>query len=303
MAPVEQSVLGPEPRVRVRGRMKPTVSHVQTSDGVKLALHRFSGEARQECPILLTHGTFSNGQVCAKLAEYLAEHGFDCWVLELRGHGQSERGNVNADFERLAVFDVQAGFQGVLQATGKEHLFLLAHSGGGLVFLMHLARNPEARKRVRGLVTLGSQATEAAATLRGKVSATRIMLINNLAGPARRRLLGLGPEDEFQGIVNQWFRWNWRRRWLGNDGFDYLEAAKSIAIPTLCFAGAGDRYIAPVPGCRRIYEALGGSDKQFVVCGKASGFSEDYDHARIIASRPAREEIWPRILDWLLQRG
>ncbi len=168
---------------------------------------------------------------------------------------------------------------------------------------MYIARNPEAREMVRALVTLGSQATEAAATLRGKVSATRIMLINKLAGPARRRLLGLGPEDDFRGIVNQWFRWNWRRRWLGNDGVDYLEAAKSIAVPTLCFEGAGDRDIAPVPGCRLIYEALGGNDKQFVVCGRASGFSEDSDHARIIASRAARHEIWPRILDWRRQRG
>jgi len=128
------------------------------------------------------------------------------------------------------------------------------------------------------------------------------MLINNLAGPARRRLLGFGPEDEFRGVVNQWFRWNWRRRWLGNDGFDYLEAAKGITVPTLWFAGTADRYIAPVRGCRRIYEALGSSDKEFVECGKASGFSEDYDHTRIIASRPARHEIWPWILRWLLQR-
>ena len=72
----------------------------------------------------------------------------------------------------------------------------MAHSGGGRVFLMYIARNPEAREMVRALVTLGSQATEAAATLRGRVSATRIMLINKLAGPARRRLLGLGPEDD-----------------------------------------------------------------------------------------------------------
>ncbi|PYO17367.1 MAG: esterase, partial [Candidatus Rokuibacteriota bacterium] len=118
--------------------------------------------------------------MCAGLAGFLADHGFDCWVLELRGHGQSERGHVNADFERFAMFDVPAGFQAVLRATGKEQVFLVAHSGGGLVFVMYLARNPEARERVRGLVTLASQATEAGATLRGRANATRIMLINNL---------------------------------------------------------------------------------------------------------------------------
>jgi hypothetical protein len=36
------------------------------------------------------------------------------------------------------------------------------------------------------------------------------------------------------------------------------------------------------------------------VCGTAEGFSEDFGHARIIASRAAQREIWPRIKDWLV---
>lgn len=302
---IAQRAPSSEPRVRERERTKPTVVRVRTDDGVSLALHRFPGCGAiwQDHPVLLTHGTFSNGKVCAGLAEYLAGYGFDCWVLELRGHGESERGSVNADFERLAMFDVPAGFHAVLRATEKQQVFLLAHSGGGFVLAMYLARHPEVREQVRGLVTLASQTTEAPATLRGRLNATRIMLVNNLAGPARHRLLAFGPEDEFPAIVNQWFRWNWSGRWLGNDGFDYLDAVKSITIPTLWFAGTGDRYIAPASGCRRICEAFGSADKQFVECGKATGFSEDYDHPRIIVSRPARQEIWPRILQWLLVHG
>src|SRR2546428_764740 len=238
--PVEQGALGSETGVRERGRMKPAGVHVRTDDGVELALHRVSGAVWQGCPVLLTHGTFSNGQVCAGLAGFLADHGFDCWVLELRGHGQSERGHVNADFERFAMFDVRAGFQAVLRATGKEQVFLVAHSGGGLVCVMYLARNPEARERVRGLVTLASQATEAGATLRGRANATRIMLINNLAGPARRRLLGFGPEDEFRGVVNQWFRWNWPglARWLPQCTYPAVAARSGVLLQ--CSPGTGE---------------------------------------------------------------
>src|SRR5256712_3961787 len=190
---VEQDAFGSETRVRERGRMKPAGVHVRTDDGVELALHRVSGAVWQGCPVLLPHGTFSNGQVCAVLAGFLADHGFDCWVLELRGHGQSERGHINADFERFAMFDVRAGFQAVLRATGKEQVFLVAHSGGGLVFVMYLGRNPEARERGRGLVTLASQATEAGATLRGRRTRARVMRIKNLSGPALLRLFGFGP--------------------------------------------------------------------------------------------------------------
>src|SRR2546422_9457618 len=75
---VEQDALGSETRVRERGRMKPAGVHVRTDDGVELALHRVSGAVWQACPVLLTHGTFSNGQVCAGLAGFLADHGFDC---------------------------------------------------------------------------------------------------------------------------------------------------------------------------------------------------------------------------------
>ena len=57
---------------------------------------------------------------------------------------------------------------GVLQATGKEHVFLVAHGGGGLAVLMYIAHNPEARERVRALVTLRSEATEQRQRCEGK---------------------------------------------------------------------------------------------------------------------------------------
>ena len=58
--------------------------------------------------------------------------------------------------------------QGVLQATGKEQVFLVAHGGGGLAVLMYIAHNPEARERVRALVTLRSETTEQRQRREGK---------------------------------------------------------------------------------------------------------------------------------------
>jgi len=64
---------------------------VVAADGVELALTRFSADSGAGVPVLLTHGTFSNGAICSRLGAYLAGHGFDSWVLELRGRGQSQR--------------------------------------------------------------------------------------------------------------------------------------------------------------------------------------------------------------------
>lgn len=48
---------------------------------------------------------------------------------------------------------------------------------------------------------------------------------------------------------------------------------------------------------------LGSQDKRLVICGTSTGFAEDYGHTRIIASRTARQEIWPVILGWMRDRA
>jgi oxygen-independent coproporphyrinogen-3 oxidase len=275
---------------------------VITSDGVELSLLRFARNVQWNVPILLTHGTLSNALVCARLASSLADQGFDAWILEWRGHGQSARGDARPDFQYLADFDVPAGIAAVQQATQRKEIFLVGHSGGGLVFLMHLARQREKSAFVRGIVTIASQATEAGHTWRDKAKIASFAAVNNTLGHLPGPMLGLGPENEWREVMNQWFRWNLSRRWLARAEFDYAQALGEIDVPLLCLADAGDRFIAPVRGCLRLYETVGSRDKRFVLCGKSDGFSEDYDHTRIIASRAADQEIWPIISEWLRKR-
>lgn len=156
--------VAPESRfIAPRQRLSPELAWYRepASDHVELSLLRIRGEVWHDAPVLLTHGTFSNAQTCARLATYLADNGFDCWILELRGHGRSEVGPVHPDFERFSEFDVPAALGAVRQHTQQKRLFWIGHSGGGLVSLMYLARHPEACGQVGGIVTLASQATDA----------------------------------------------------------------------------------------------------------------------------------------------
>lgn len=283
--------------------LTPTRYRVMTVDGIELALTRFGGERTRPCPVVLTHGTFSNGRICQRLAGYLAEHGFDCWVLELRGRGESQGTIRNPTFEDFGLLDVPPALEAVRTHSGRRRLFLVGHSGGGLAFLMHLARVPAARAGVVGLVMLASQATEAGSTLGGRLLLGAGWAAETLLGYTPGRAVRLGPENEPKGILRQWFQWNRARRWTGWDGFDYLDALPEVEVPTLCLAGVKDRYIAPVRGCRRVFDALGARDKEWVLCGRSAGFSENYGHARIIASRAAQREVWPRIRDWLVARS
>jgi predicted alpha/beta hydrolase len=283
------------------GRAAGTPYRTVTEDGVDLALTRFAGSGTRAVPVLLTHGTFSNGGICARFAAYLAEHGFDAWVLDLRGHGESQRTVPKPDFEAFGLFDVPAAMEAVRMATGRRDVCLVGHSGGGLAFLMHLTRRPAVQKDVLGLVTLASQATDACATMRGRLIVLGSRLATNVLGYTPGPAWRLGPENEAKGVLETWFRWNRTGRWTGHDGFDYLAALKEVTVPTWCLAGAGDHVIAPVRGCRKLFDALGSPSKRFTVCARAEGFSEDFGHARIVASRAAQREIWPRIREWLAQ--
>ena len=282
--------------------VKPELHRIVAADGVELGLTRYSNGASRGGPVLLTHGTFSNGSICSRLAAYLSAEGYDAWVLELRGRGAS-RDIARPTFEAFGLLDVPAAIEAVRACTGQRRLFLVGHSGGGLAFLMHLARRPAERASVRGLVMLASQATEACATLSGQLMVGFGWVAESVLGYSPGRALRLGPENEPKGILHQWMRWNRSGRWTGTDGFDYLGALTDISVPTLCFAGAGDRYTAPARGCRRLYDALGGEDKAWILCARSEGFSEDYGHTRIVASRAAQREVWPRIKEWLVQRS
>jgi len=165
---------------------------------------------------------------------------------------------------------------------------------------MHLARRPAAQRAVAGVITLASQATGAYTTWQGWLAGHGLQLGTALLGRSAGRAWRLGPEDELEGVFDAWFRWNRTQRWTGSDGFDYMAALRQLAVPIWCLAGAGDRAIAPVEGCRQVYKAIGSPAKRWTVCGKAEGFTEDFGHARLIASRAAQREIWPRIKDWLL---
>ena len=99
--------------------------------------------------------------------------------------------------------------------------------------------------------------------------------------------------------MRQWCQWNLRRRFDSLAGFDYLAGLANVDLPVLGVAGSGDTFIAPVAGCEALVKAFGGNDARLELFGLATGAREDYSHNRLLLSRNASQEIWPRIADWL----
>lgn len=138
-----------------RGTDQNETSYVRTSDGWKLAIHRYRPQQPpQGFPVILCHGLSANRYVFdmpggPSLARYLRDHGRDVWVAELRGSGMSERpGLLISDvslswtFEDHLQYDVPAVIRHVLEQTGATGVHWIGHSMGGMLIIAYLAATP-----------------------------------------------------------------------------------------------------------------------------------------------------------------
>lgn len=272
---------------------------VVAADGTRLALYRVG---RPGAPTaVLMPGTFSNhtfwlGTKGHGMAWALAEAGFEAVVLDPRGHGGSERPNGQGwTFEHWGRVDVPAAVEAVAGDDGTT--LLVGHSAGGASMLIALAGEPEVRERVAGVVVLATPIPWMQPWRRAGTWAIRT--VSRLLGRFPARLLGLGPEDELPGVMAQWMHWNYRGEWRGEDGIDYVEALADVQVPVLAISGAGDSVFAPPEACRGLMEMVGTDDATYVLAGRETGFSEDFDHPGVVVSKAAHEEVWPLVIDWL----
>ena len=163
---VVESLYGPRPT-------PDEVHFVTTSDGWRLALHRYRprGDDPNGEPVLLHHGlggTAKNFDLgvgtpdapAPSLAHWLADRGYDVWVCDLRGRGASEHptlGNGKRWDWSLDDFiekDDPAFVDYILARAGHANLHWIGLSMGGILLLCHCAR--EGSPKVASGVAAGS---------------------------------------------------------------------------------------------------------------------------------------------------
>ncbi len=293
------------------GPVPARVYRVRTADDVELAVTRLESGAAGEraAPVVLIHGTFCQRSFWVSdkgigLGPFLRDRGYDVWIPELRGHGRSPRDRRfrNWTAEDQMRFDIPA-IRGLVDDETGRRAHWVGHSWGGSAIMGALGAGWLASEEMQSVVVLGANMTEGDRWLKKPVPRAAAWTLLTIVGRVPARLFGLGPEPESRGYMLDFFRWKGaEQQWRTREGRDCWEGIRKATVPLLAFAAANDKS-DPAPGCRHMFDATGSQDKEWVLLGKARGFSRDYEHVQMIVSKAASEEVWPRIAEWLDAHG
>ncbi|MFC1611811.1 alpha/beta fold hydrolase, partial [Myxococcota bacterium] len=114
---------------------------VLARDGVRLAVHRVRPDSRDGPAVMLLHGLASNRRAFhfpgRSLAEWLAGRGFDCYLPELRGCGESERPAFDWWIDEYLCQDLPAIIDAIRLRNGNVQIHWVGHSLGGLLLLCY----------------------------------------------------------------------------------------------------------------------------------------------------------------------
>jgi len=300
----------------------------RTGDGWRLALgrRRPRGPARR-LPVLLVHGLAVNRRFLDfggrhSLAAFLAAAGFDCFSLDLRGHGDSRRGpRRDWCFDDYLAEDLPAALRAVALATGAPRVLLVGHSQGALLSLLLGALQPA---QVAGVVAIagparlgeGLAAFARIAFAFGSCSRFLARMVapatgylhlgvaqasintRNVERTVLQRFLCTAVENVSGGVADQFHGWMRSGRFDSRDGaVDYRALLGQGRAPALFLAGARDG-LAP-PDAVRAGHDLWSGPRSWICASAAEGFSADYGHGDLVFGRRAPEEIYPRLRAWL----
>lgn len=308
-----------------------------TPDGAKLALYRYPAAepvpGRE--PILLISGFGLNRAALDfderySWARRFAAAGFDTWLLEVRGSGQSRRAGIHDGAFDDYLVDARTAVAQILQRTGAPKLHWVGYSLGGM--LLYAALGTEDAARIRSGVAIESPVSLHGYGLDDTSLAAMDVLerhpwlhmipyrwpsrlamdllplwydkplfktwmnTENIDRSLLKALVYRTLDDVPTPLVLQF------RQWMGEDGLrsrdgktDYLRGLSTTDVPLLLLTGASDF----ARRARRVLEHTRPGHVRWIACLRENGFDADYGHADLIFGPRAPEEVFPHALDWL----
>ncbi|XP_062987694.1 lysosomal acid lipase/cholesteryl ester hydrolase-like [Elgaria multicarinata webbii] len=142
--------------------------NILTTDGYFLKANRIPSGIH--CPktgpkpvVLLVHGLLAEGRCWIanlpsnSLGFFLADAGYDVWIINTRGSTWSRRHqNLSIDeqefwefsFHEIAIYDIPATIKFILHKTKQERLYYIGHSQGGTLGFVTFSLLPEVAQKI-----------------------------------------------------------------------------------------------------------------------------------------------------------
>ncbi len=200
--------------------------------------------------------------------------------------------------------DIPAVNDFVQEQSGQKPVWI-GHSLGGVIISSSVAAGRLNGDNASAMVLLGTQIVRRPWYLWLPLTSLVLRLLVKSKAELDGRKLGIGPENEPAGLVNEYLaRHSLFGRWqIRSEKLKLLPAWKQgTGLPLLALAAAADKS-DPAKACLRFASLYGGVQKDSVLLGKSEGFSRDYGHVDMVVSKEAATEVWPRISGWLSQLG
>ena len=299
--------------------MKPNPVRIMVPvDNATLCLHRFKPAHGHGQAVLMLHGMMSNARVFFSqsgkgLAPWLAEHGYDVYVADLRGKGHSQPPigpqSGHGQTEMIAS-DLPALHAAVCRHAQTRQVHWVSHSWGGVVMNSCLLRFPELIPEVRSMVHFAAKRRVAVRNLRKRVEIDVmwnqvLKQVTRWAGYLPARALRIGADNETLKTHHQIARWVQNDRWIdSDDGFDYGLAAQTVQLPpTLYLAAARDPCRGHPHDVRRFRDESGSHVSRVHVLSRQGGARHDYDHVSIVTHPGAAQDHYLMVQAWMEGRS
>lgn len=266
-------------------------------------------------PIFMLHGSIENGFIFYSekgkgLACFLAEHGFDVYVADLRGRGRSRPAiDATSSFGQYEAItrDIPL-FLEKIQSLNAQKIHLIGHSWGGVLLASFLARYPKWLDKVLSKTCFGTKRVVQAKTFEayfklGLVWRYLAPLLVKHYGYLDAKKLRLGSDNETKQSLSESLAWVNPGQWHDQyDGFDYYNAAQNIIWPpTWHFTGIKDHALGHQQDVQMFIDECGNKTAKFSVLSKQSGNLVDYDHINILTHPKTVEDHFPQLASWLKQ--
>ncbi|HSD19595.1 MAG TPA: alpha/beta fold hydrolase [Anaeromyxobacter sp.] len=306
------------------------VVHARTRDGWTLELGRRRPRApSRRPPVLLVHGIAMNRQALDfgverySLSAFLARAGFDCFALDLRGHGGSRKGPTRRwDLDTYLREDLPVALDAIRAATGEPRVLYVGHSQGALLGMAACSLYAEriaalvalaapahfdAQERLRSLVKLRHLPVGGFVRLASRLvapfagywhPAVAELAINmrNVERPVYRRILANAIENLHPGVLAQFAAFVSEDSFRSMDGtLDYRALLATTRQPAL-FVSAEKDGLAPPAVVESAFRRWGGP-KRYWSCGR------DYGHGDVLLGRNSPEFVFPILRDFLLEQS